>query len=381
MSNDEKGQDDGLVNGSLNPDQAKAFFAEKEAGLGPGDHLDPAERELLQLSKNKNLPKSNVPREDIGIKIPEGAAGVDVFSGNAIVEAKPQESSGFIRSLPSTDKPVETPQDSSFNGILQIVRKTGVYTPFVLPSNGLLYGDGNSGGEIHVRPMKAGEEEILATPHMFASGKAIDAIFARCIDFKNFPVKDPADLLSLDRTALLILIRTLSYGPDYHFHLNCYNCGKSFEGFVNTSENLEVYHLQKEAGLQEPIRSVFPVCELEFTYRLSRGKDELELMRLRNERASKSDGKATNNVLHEKAKLVVESIAGITDKSQIEIILSELVAGDLHHLRDCVESPPFGVDDIVRVDCVNCRTENRVRLPMGPEFFMPPVRTTKDSTN
>lgn len=89
---------------------------------------------------------------------------------------------------------------------------------FQLPSKGLFYKNGElaenvKDGEIHVRPMSAIDEIHLKNPDQQYSGTAIDEVFAKCIE----GVLKPSELLAKDIDALMIYLRTVTYGEHYEF--------------------------------------------------------------------------------------------------------------------------------------------------------------------
>lgn len=333
-------------------------------GLLPGEQQSGEERERPDMPDI--LPME--PTE------PGGVLGYNVETKRKIVEPLPQDD-GFRRMPPSTNEPARV-QVEGVDELLSVITKSSDFRPFVIPSRGMLYEKGTplACEQMQVRPFRSGEEEIVATPHMFVTGDALEAILKRCSRHADgTPLEDPGVLLSLDRTALMIAIRALTYGPTYPFAVNCGSCGEAFEGEADLDNGLEVYYLEEALGIKEPMRTVLPRCGLELVYRFGRGSDERQLIKLREERSQRSGGKATENTLHEKALMVTLSIGGISDRQVMQKALSALSGEDLHHLRQCVESPPFGVDTRITLRCPHCLRTNRTRMPFGIDFFMPPI--------
>jgi hypothetical protein len=106
--------------------------------------------------------------------------------------------------------------DPSTNPLLAKVKLPGRI--FQLPSRGLFYTNGElsdtvTDGEIHVRPMSALAEINMKNPDQLFSGKAVEQVFKECIDGIN----KPSELLAKDVDAIMMYLRTVTYGAGYEF--------------------------------------------------------------------------------------------------------------------------------------------------------------------
>lgn len=353
---------------------------------------------IYNPSRPSHMPKETDGEEvqDEEVNIPkENNLGTSPFSGNPIVspnkrpdEAKEggKEENDILDYKPSTD--IDTEDDgsneqkpmgkraSNVEELLFNISQTSDYHIIDLPSRGLLYKEGSDlkTEQLLVRAMRAGEEEILTSPQMFKDGKAIELIFKRCIMFNDKKsLETPLELLSIDRMYLLIWIRASSYSTLYECSLNCSSCRRQFDAHIDLDDDLSCTFLD-EPSFKEPILDVFPRCGYEFEYRLSRGYDELELVKMQRMR-EKEFSKATDQTLFNRACLLVESIGGIKDKKDIKKCLKNMSLEDLSYLRHKFNNPPFGVDTNISLDCPYCGSENETILPMGTDFFFP--RLTK----
>ena len=79
-----------------------------------------------------------------------------------------------------------------------------------LPSNGLFYSHGIS--EVNVEYMTSRDEDLLTTPSLIESGTVLDLLLKRKIKTHGIVVED---LLAGDRNAIILFLRTSSYGADY----------------------------------------------------------------------------------------------------------------------------------------------------------------------
>lgn len=104
----------------------------------------------------------------------------------------------------------------SINPLLASIKMPGRI--FQLPSRGIFYKNGElsdtvKDGEVHVHPMSAMDEIVMKNPDQLFSGQAVTAVFSRCIT----GIQKPTELLAKDVDALMIFLRTVTYGAGYEF--------------------------------------------------------------------------------------------------------------------------------------------------------------------
>lgn len=89
---------------------------------------------------------------------------------------------------------------------------------FQLPSRGIYYRNGElesnvQNGEVHIHPMSALAEIHMKNPDQLFSGQAVETVFRECVG----GVLKPSELLSKDVDAIMMFLRTVTYGPSYEF--------------------------------------------------------------------------------------------------------------------------------------------------------------------
>lgn len=267
----------------------------------------------------------------------------------------------------NTNNNIPSNASADLQNILDALKsQSSVFEEVVLPSLGRFY-DGTDGpldGKLHIRAMTGEEEQILATPRFVKKGQAINMIFSRCIQ-ENFK---PENLLSADRTYLLIYLRGISYGSEYEVEVKDPNTDRKFSTVIDL-DSLPVDTCPLDFGPE--LADVLPKSGLTFTYRLSRGRDESELQEHRDRRLKQfGDSGADDTLLFRTAQLT-ESVANITDKSEIQVLLKNLPIQDLSYLRSVVNEPPFGVDTKVTILSPMSSEEFEVELPLEANFFFP----------
>jgi len=249
----------------------------------------------------------------------------------------------------------------------QLKSSTSNYEEIQLPSKGKFYDgvNGPSNGILSIRQMTGEEEQILATPRFVRKGQAINMIFKRCIMEDNF---QPENLLTADRTYLLIYLRGISYSNHYDVEIKCPECGAKFSTDIDLS-SLYVEHCPNEFG--PLLEDTLPTTNLVFHYRLSTGRDEQEITEYRDRRLKTYGDQAADDTLTHRTSMLLEDIDGITDKSELQVLLKNLPINDVAHIRNSINEPPFGVDTNVEIVCPSCTAEFEMDLPLEANFFFP----------
>lgn len=252
------------------------------------------------------------------------------------------------------------------------------YEEIVLPSMGKFY-DGQNGpidGKIHVRPMTGNDEKILATPRFVKKGQAVNMIFKNCMAEKF----NPEELLTIDRTYLLIFLRGISYTPDYEVEIKCTECSSKFQTTINL-DTLWCDHCPEDFS-EESLTDVLPATGFRFKYRLSKGCDETVIQEHRERRIKNFGDNAHDDTLLFRASLLIdwiESPSGqlLTGQALIQTVLEQLPIKDVAYIRNLLTDPPFGVDTKVTLTCPSCNNEFSSDLPLEANFFFPRTRKQK----
>lgn len=258
-----------------------------------------------------------------------------------------------------------------------------LYDEVILPSLGKFY-DGINGptdGKIHIRPMTGEEEEILATPRFVRKGQAINMIFDKCIQEKQYRAEN---FLTTDRTFLLIYLRGISYTPEYDVEVKCPSCDRKFATVIDLN-SLEFEPCPQNFS-ESQLRDVLPTTGYNFSYRLSTGADEQKITEYRDRKIKGGfdmTGQADDTLLYRTAQLINEigqDDVIISDKQEILALLRRLPINDVAYLRNLVNDPPFGVNTTVDIDCPGCTQNFEIDLPLEANFFFPRGRK-KTPTN
>ncbi len=102
------------------------------------------------------------------------------------------------------------------------------YETISLPSRGLFYKNGLK--EINVEYMTSRDEDLLTTPSLIENETVINKLLKRKIKTPNVIIDD---LLPGDKSAIILFLRTSSYGPDYTVEVEDPRTGKMFKEKIN----------------------------------------------------------------------------------------------------------------------------------------------------
>lgn len=282
------------------------------------------------------------------------------------------DTSGFTP-LPKSNMDVATAMvmmnaNPELNAILNTLKQNSInYEEVMLPSKGKFYDgtDGPVNGIVHIRPMTGEEEQILATPRFIKKGVAINMIYNKCIR-ENINTEN---LLSQDRTFLLIYLRGISYGTDYEIQVRCPETDKQFNTTVDL-DLLEVVRCPDNFGPND-LHGVLPKSKLKFSYRLGRGKDETELQQYRESKIKTTNEVSTDDTLTFRIAQLLKSVENITDKEELKILIRNLPIQDVNYIRNIINYPPFGMQTTVSILSPYSNEDFEIDLPLDSGFFFP----------
>ena len=241
-----------------------------------------------------------------------------------------------------------------------------------LPSHGYLYKEATSDPEIlqkgglRIRPMTIHEEKILSTPRLVKSGQALDMIFRNVIKSQI----DPANLLSSDRVFIMLWLRNISYGNIYKFQIQCQNpnCQRKFEWEVDLNN-----HPIKEFDnpeISEPFELLLPVSKHKILFRLPRGTDEIEIIKMQNQPKKMND--TDDSIVRRLSSAVLKVIrpdGSELPPNQKEMFIESLIARDASIFRNKLEELDCGIEDIKGIACPYCENTFDSVIPITESFF------------
>ncbi len=363
-------------------------MSEEKRGPNPGNpgegikflgKTPPAFFEALQQVKNQKKEDGEIAelanQKDPFAELGEGEPKQSPKQPKVQQKAKPVQAEA--RPQPSKVRAVGSPQLEQI--LLQLREQAYTYTPITLPSKGVFYNgeDGPQNGILHLRPMTGEDEQILTTPKFSKRGYGVNLIFKRCCK----ETIQPDNLLSVDRTYLLIALRSLSYGHEYEVEIKCPECSRAFNTVIRLDQLMVKYC---DDNFQSPLMEILPKSGLRLEWHLPRGKDELLVTDYRDRRVKEYGDNAIDDSLLYRTALMIDDIEGLQDKTELLVLLKKLPVGDVAFLRALVNDPPFGVETKSSMTCSYCYHDFEVELPLEAGFFFPRRRRkteTVEETN
>lgn len=356
--------------------------------FGPRKHVqnpeDEANQEMAILNRAEqirqnfeNSPGSTDPDSPIKITGTPPKAFLEAARARQQGGQLPTPNAGFGRSavkeeIPAMDRKVTSNRGGSdkLKGLIDGLKPGHggpVYDTIQLPSKGRFYNgtDGPTDGVLTLRPMTGDEEQILATPRFVKRGQAVNMIFSRCMGESY----KPELFLTIDRTYLLIYLRIISYSNLYDVNVRCSDCEKKFDTTIdlNTACNIEAC----PDTFGPVLEGVLPSSGYHFSYRLSTGRDEIEIQEYRDRRVKAFGDAVVDDTLIYRSASLINEIEGLDDKQELQALIRSLPISDVSYLRQCVNEPPFGVDTNVEIVCSHCLQDFNIDLPLESNFFFP----------
>jgi hypothetical protein len=324
-----------------------------------GGNVPPEFRAALQ-GKNVNIAKA--PATETPVVRPKKNSSAKEEESFETFEAPPERARSQKKATPDSQV-TKTQGSDQLENLLGRLAETHQWEPFAWPSRGKFYE--NIPEVVGIRAMTGEEEQILATPRFVKRGKAIDMIFRRCIR-ENINTEE---LLSADRTHLLIYLRGISYTPEYDVEIKCPNCTVKFPHVIDLNE-IEVESCPDEFG-PDNLSGTLPASGFHYGYRLATGQDEQEIQAYRERRVQQWGDQGEDDTLLYRTALLLEEIEGVTMKKELAVLLKKLPIQDVAYLRNEINTPPFGVDTQLPIMCPSCNEDFKIDLPLEANFFFP----------
>ena len=233
-------------------------------------------------------------------------------------------------------------------------------TPFdevYLPSMGLFYSAGTP--TIKVRELNAYDEILLSSPSLVYYGNAMKMLFNNVVlsDVLNYD-----DLLICDKNAILLFLRSTTYGDDVEMNFVCPECQTEEVGKfkISSIEAKEMSVLPDENGQYE---FILP------STRKTETPVSIKFVPLRvNQQEIIKSGELIPRLLTQ-----ITSINGNQDKSFILSTIKKIKIKDSQALRLYIDKVEPGFDEMVMHVCTNCEHEIRDVVRIDDTFMtLPP---------
>jgi hypothetical protein len=237
------------------------------------------------------------------------------------------------------------------------------YEVVKLPSKGLYYSHGIS--EVNVEYMTSKDEDLLTTPSLIENGTVLDVLLRRKIKTKGI---NPDDLLSGDRNAILLFLRSSSYGHEYSVQVTDPRTGKQFQTSVDLLKLR--YKQPKELPDDNGCFNVeIPMRKKNVRFRLLTSGEENMLFK-QAEAHKEAMNLEFNDYNTMKLKAHIVSIGEKTDPTYINKFVDVMPALDALTIRKKILEVSPDVDMDYKFTAPDGYTFN-TQLSIGIDFFFP----------
>jgi hypothetical protein len=238
-----------------------------------------------------------------------------------------------------------------------------VYEEVKLPSKGIFYE--NKLSEVNVEYMTSRDEDLLTTPSLIENGTVIDVLLKRKI---KTPGVNPEDLLIGDRSAIILFLRTSSYGTDYTVQVNDPRTNIPFKNTVDLTKlkYKEVTEMPDEQGyyvVELPMRKKIAKLRL-----LTTGEENQIFKKAQAIQEAYSEEFSQYSTLKIKAHIV--SINEKTDRSYIDKFVDAMPALDALTIRKKIMEVSPDIDMRYQFNAKDGYTFEAT-LSIGIDFFFP----------
>jgi len=242
-------------------------------------------------------------------------------------------------------------------------------TEFVeLPSGGKYYPEGHPlhGVEsVEIKIMTAKEEDILINESYLREGVAVEKLLKSVLIDRSLKLED---FLIGDKNAILFATRISGLGPHYGVNLGCGACGAKQEKTIDLREveHKDCFYDNVDQTEKGTFITTLPTTGLNVEFKLLSGHEEKSIEETMKKRKKY---KVEQERLLYMMELMVQSINGVEDRSQIRACLSRIPASDCRHLRKTYERVCPDVDINHEYSCSECGHTQEVIMPLTADFF------------
>lgn len=238
-----------------------------------------------------------------------------------------------------------------------------VFEAIKLPSKGLFYHNGLN--EVNIEYMTSKDEDLLTTPSLIENGTVLDILLKRKIKSPNVILED---LLQGDKNALILFLRTSSYGSNYSVQATDPRSGIPFKTTVDLLK-LQYKEIVEKPNEYGHFTVEIPMRKKTVTFRLLTSGDEAKLQQKANDIKDAYNQEFSDfNTMKLKAQIV--AINEKTDRNYIDKFVDAMPALDSLTIRKKIIDVSPDVDmeyEFVASDGYKFKSY----LSVGMDFFFP----------
>jgi hypothetical protein len=234
-----------------------------------------------------------------------------------------------------------------------------------LPSKGLFYSHKIS--EVNVEYMTTKDEDLLTTPSLLESGEVLNMLLKRKVKTAGI---NPDDLLLGDRNAIILFLRSSSYGSDYTVQVSDPRTNTTFKTVVDLLK-LKYKEVQEVPDQYGYFTVEIPMRKKTITFRLLTSGEENKIFK-KAEAIKEAYNEEYSQYSTMKLKASIVAINEKTDRTYIDKFVDAMPALDAFTIRRKIMDVSPDVDmayEFVAKDGYKF-TAN---LTVGIDFFFPNI--------
>ena len=252
-----------------------------------------------------------------------------------------------------------------------IVKNNNVpFDEISIPSKGIFYKDKKE--TFLVKYVTAKEENLLTSPTLIDSGKALEMLMSSCLlDWDG----DIDRLLIGDRDAFMVYLRSTSYGDKIPYDFICSNCKIENKASFNLSE-LEMKDVDKLDRPDENLEYTFTLSKMKINnedvvvkFRPKTLGDERSILKIIEEESKSVGGIKIDNRIEATYRTQISSINGINNEIFIKKIIKGMSLSDSSELRGYMKKVEPGVQNELVTECESCGHSVKNIIPIDGNFF------------
>jgi hypothetical protein len=232
-----------------------------------------------------------------------------------------------------------------------------------LPSEGLFYK--NKIKQVEVEYMTSKDEDLITTPSLIENGTVLDVLLKRKIKTKGV---DPNQLLPGDKNAILLFLRTSSYGFDYPVEVPDPRTGTPIKTTADLSKlkYKKVNEIPDENGY---FNVYIPMRKKNVKFRLLTSGEDIQIYN-KSEEIKKAYNKEYSEYNTMRLKASIVSIDGKEDRSYIDRFVDAMPARDSLTIRRKIKDVSPDID-MKYTFTANDGYKFDANLTIGIDFFFP----------
>lgn len=234
-----------------------------------------------------------------------------------------------------------------------------------LPSGGKYYKNGLS--EVEVEYLTSKDEDILSTPALIENGNAMDIILKRKIKTPNVNVDE---LLNGDKNAIILFLRTSSYGHEYNVDVTDPRTGDIFPCVVDLRK-LNYKEINETPDIENLYNVFIPMRKKNIKFKLLTSIEEKRVFE-NSEAFKEAYGNEFSEYNTLKLKHQIIDIEGKRDKTYIHRFVDAMPALDSLTIRRKILDVTPDVDLKYEFKAKD-GFKFSARLTLGIDFFFPNI--------